>query len=99
MVPRNSGSECAELRHTSAMTTRGARSEDSGLQCSSGKYPRLGPGRRTHSRAGSSEVTRGMAGERHGAVTRRTGKDAEDVDAQGPAVVFRRQGINGGRVD
>lgn len=62
MVPRNRGSECAELRQTSATTTRGARSGDSGLQRSSGKYPRLGPGRRTNSRAGSSEVTRSMAG-------------------------------------
>lgn len=63
MVPRNSGRECAELRQTSEITTRGARSGDSGLQRSSGKYPRLGPGRRTKSRAGNSEVTRGMAGE------------------------------------
>lgn len=83
MVPRNSGRECAELRQTSAMTTRGARSGDSGLQRSSGKYPRLGPGRRTNSRADSSEVTRGMAGERNSLVTRRTEKGTEDVEAEG----------------
>lgn len=62
MAPRNSGRECAELRHTTARTTRGARSGDSGLQRSSGKYPRPGPGRSKTSRAGRREAARGMAG-------------------------------------
>ncbi|TNN63075.1 hypothetical protein EYF80_026691 [Liparis tanakae] len=101
-APRNSGRECAELRQTSATTTRGARSGDSGLQRSSGKYPRLEPGRRTNSRAGSRQVTRGMAGERHSLETRRTeedAEDAEDVEAEGLAVVLCRQRRHGGGAD
>lgn len=88
MLPRNSGRECAELRQTSAMTTRGARSGDSGLQRSSGKYPSLRPGRRTNSRADSSEIARCMAGWK--LADDLMDKKAKRMFTEGPAVVLCR---------
>lgn len=61
MAPRTCGRECSELRHTSASSTRGASSGDSGLQRSSGKYPRLRPSTSSAEAAESSSAPRCMA--------------------------------------
>lgn len=49
------------MRHTRATRTRGASRGDSGLQRSSVKYPRAGPGTRSVSSVGSSKVARCMS--------------------------------------
>ena len=51
------------MRHTRATRTRGASRGDSGLQRSSVKYPRAGPGTRSVSSVESSKVARCMSGD------------------------------------